>query len=135
MSKIIEIIYKLKSEFPTAILRSMYNKLMLKFVYLGLNHSNTVCKSILLSKLCCLQSTFSSNYRDLSSKYNISHNDWFTDVSHLIRKVRMKFQQNYHSSNKVQSLIELCDIRDGLSTCSTLSYADVCHLIELISLV
>ena len=35
---------------------------MLKFVHLGLNHSNNVCKSILLSKLCCLQSTFASNY-------------------------------------------------------------------------
>ena len=65
---------------------------------------------------------------------NISHNDWFTDVSHLIGKVRMKFQQNSRSSNEVQSLIELCAIRDGLSTCNTLSHADVCHLIELIYL-
>ena len=70
----------------------------------------------------------------LSSKYNISHNYWFTDVSHLIGKVRMKFQQNSRRSNEVQSLIELCAIRDGLSTYNTLSYADVCHLIELISL-
>ena len=36
--------------------------------------------------------------------------------------------------NEVQSLIELCAIRDGLSTCNTLSHADVCHLNELISL-
>ena len=28
--------------------------------------------------------------------------------------------------------IELCAIRDGLSTCNTLSHTDVCHLIELI---
>ena len=107
---------------------------MLKFVHLGLDHSNNICKSILSSKLCCLQSTFASNYRYLSSKYNISHNDWFTDVSHLISKVRMKFQQNSRSSNEVQPLIELCAIRDGLSTCNTLSHADVWHPIELISL-
>ena len=105
---------------------------MLKFVHLGLNHSNNVCKSILLSKLYCLQSTFASNYKYLFSKYNISHNDWFTDVSHLTGKVTMKFQQNSQSRNEAQSLIELCAIRDGFFT--TLSQADVCHLIELISL-
>ena len=60
---------------------------ILKFVYLGLNHSNNVCKSNLLSKLCCLQTTFASNYKYLSFKYNFSHNDWFTDVCHLIGKV------------------------------------------------
>ena len=81
---------------------------MLIFVHLGWNHSNNVCKSILLSKLYCLQSIFASNYRYLSSKYNISHNDWFTGVSHLIGKVRIKFQQNSRSSNEVQSLTELC---------------------------
>ena len=80
---------------------------------MGLNHSNNVCKSIQLSKRCCLQSTFASNYRLLSFKYNISHNDCFTvtDVSHLIGKLRMKFQQNSRSSNEVQSLIELCAIK------------------------
>ena len=87
---------------------------MLKIVYLDLNHSNNVCKSILLSNLCCLQSTFASNYRYLSSKYNISLNDWFTNVIHLICKVGIKFQQNSRSSNEVQSLIELCAIRNGL---------------------
>ena len=66
----------------------------------------------------------------LSSKCNIFHNDWFTDVSHLIGKVRMKFQQNSRISNEVQSLIELCAIRDGLSNCNILTHADVCHLIE-----
>ena len=106
---------------------------LLKFVHLVLNHSDNVCKSILSSKPCCLQSAFESNYKYLSSKYNIFHNDWFTDVSHLIVKVRMKFQQNSWSSNEVQTLSELCAIRDGLSTCNTLSHADVGHLIELIS--
>ena len=77
---------------------------MLKFVHLGLNNSNNVCKSILLSMLYCFQSTFAFIYRYLSSKYNISHNDWFTDVSHLIGKVRMKFQQNSNRSDEVQTI-------------------------------
>ena len=83
---------------------------ILKFVHLGLNDSNNVCKS----KLCCLQSTFTTNCRYLSSKYTISHNDWFSDVSHLIGKVKMKFLQNCRSSNEVQSLIKLCAISQYL---------------------
>ena len=33
-----------------------------------------------------------------------------------------------------QSVIELCEIRDGLSSCEALSNDDVCKLIELICL-
>ena len=46
----------------------------------------------------------------------------------------MKLQQNVQSRNKVQTLVELCAIRDGLSTCNAMSYSDACELINLISL-
>ena len=63
---------------------------MLKFVHLGLNHSNNVCKLILLSKLCSLQFTIASNYRYLSSKYIfLTTTGLQNDVSHLIGKVRI----------------------------------------------
>ena len=109
---------------------------MLKIVYLDLNHSNNVCKSILLSNLSCLQSTFASNYRYLSSKYNISLNDWFTNVIHLIGKVGIKFQQNSRSSNEVQSLIELSAICNGLYIIafSITSMFTVFFLVKLIML-
>ena len=88
---------------------------MLKFVHLGLNHSNNVCKSNVLSKLCCTKSTFASNYSYLTSKYNISH----ITTGLPDGKVRMKFQQNSKNNNEAQTLID----------------KDLCNLIELISLV
>ena len=45
---------------------------MTKFVYTCLNHSNSVCRSLLLSKLDCVRSTFAANFKYLSYKYNIS---------------------------------------------------------------
>ena len=65
-------------------------------------------------------------------KYTIFHNDWFKDECHLIGKVKIKFQQNFQSRNEVQTIIELCVIFDGISTCNALSHADVCKLIERI---
>ena len=63
---------------------------MIKFVHLCLNHSNHVCRLIILSsKLHCIKSTFASNYmyKYLSYRYNISHDDWNKDISHLIIKI------------------------------------------------
>ena len=58
---------------------------IIMLVHLGLNHSNNVCKSILLTKICCII---------------FLKNGWFKDVSHLMR---IKFQQNFRSRNKVQT--------------------------------
>ena len=59
---------------------------MIKFIHLCLNHSNIVCKSIVLSKLYCIKSTFGSNYKYLSCKYGISQDDWYTNLSQLFKK-------------------------------------------------
>ena len=48
---------------------------MTKFVYSCLNHSNSVCRSLLSSKLHCVRSTFAANYKYLSYKYNISQDE------------------------------------------------------------
>ena len=88
----------------------------------------------MLSKLLCKNSTFASNYSYLSCKYNLSHHDWHLDTSHLIGKVRLK---NKHKSCHIgfcQDNIELCEIRDGLALCDTLSNDDVCKLIDIICL-
>ena len=55
-------------------------------------------------------------------------------INHLIGKVKMKFQQDFPSRDTAQTLVELCAIRDGLSTCNALSYSYACELINLISL-
>ena len=89
---------------------------------------------MLSAKLHCIKSTFASNYKYLSYRYNASHDDWYKDISHLIGKVKMKFQKDYQSRYKVQTLVELCAIRDGISTCNAISYSGACDLINLISL-
>ena len=95
---------------------------MIKFVNLCLNYSNHVRKSIILSKRHCIKSTFASNYKYLSYRYNISHDDWDKDISNLFGKVKIKFQQDFQSRNTAQTLVELFAICDGLSTCNALSY-------------
>ena len=45
------------------------------FVYWCLNPSNSVCRSLLSSKLHCVRSTFAANSKCLSYKYNISQNE------------------------------------------------------------
>ena len=109
---------------------------MAKFIHtcMCLNHANDVCKSISLSKLLCKCSTFASNCSYLSCKCNLSHHDWQLDTSHLIGKVRLKNMQKLCHIGSCQDIIELCEIRDGLALCDTLSNDDVCKLINIICL-
>ena len=44
---------------------------MTKFVYSCLNHSNSVCRSLLSSKLHCVRSTCAANFKNLPYKYHI----------------------------------------------------------------
>ena len=107
---------------------------MTKFVYSCLNHSNSVCRSLLSSKLHCVRSTFAANYKYLSYKYNISQDEWFTDLSHLIKKVDIKFHKDFQNQSTVNTIVELCAIRDDVTECGVLSRADACKLNDLISL-
>ena len=66
------------------------------------------------SKLHCTKSTFASNYKYLSYRNTISHDDWYKDISHLLGKMKLKFQQDFQSRDTAQTLVELCAIRDGL---------------------
>ena len=75
-----------------------------------------------------------NNYKYLSYKYNISQDEWFTDLSHLIKKVDIKFQKDFQNQSTVNTIVELCAIRDDVTECGVLSRADACKLIDLISL-
>ena len=66
---------------------------MLKCIHMYLNHRNKVCRSLLLSKVNCKNSKFTSNYHYLSCKNDLSHSDWYIDTSHLLGKVQLKRQQ------------------------------------------
>ena len=105
---------------------------MTKFVYSCLNHSNSVCRSLLSSKLHCVRSTFAANFKYLSYKYNKSQDESFTDLSHLIKKVDIKFHKDFQNQIlTVKTIVELCAIRDDVTECGVLSRADA--LIDLIS--
>ena len=105
---------------------------MTKFVYSCLNHSNSVCRSLLSSKLHCVRSTFAANYKYLS--YKSSQDESFSDLSHLIKKVDIKFHKDFQNRSTVNTIVELCAIRDDVTECGVLSRADACKLIDLISL-
>ena len=45
----------------------------------------------------------------------------------------MKCHEEIQDRNAVQTVVELCAIRDGVAVCDTLSYNDVCNLIDSIS--
>ena len=57
-----------------------------------------------------------------------------TYLSQLFKKVNMKCHEEMQHRNAAQTVVELCAIRDGVADCDTLSYNDVCNLIDLISL-
>ena len=98
---------------------------MIKFIHSYLNHSNIICESIVLSNFYSVNSTVESKYKYLLCKYGISHDDWYTNLSQLVEKVNMKCHEDIQDNNAVLTVVELCD---------TLSYNDVCKLIDLISL-
>ena len=106
----------------------------MKFIHSCLNHSNIVCESIVLSKLYCVKSTFGSNYKYLSFKYRILQDEWYTNLSQLVQKDNIKCHEEIQHRNAAQTVVELWELRDGVAHCDTLSYYDVCNLIELISL-
>ena len=102
---------------------------MIKFIHMCLNHDNDVSRSISLFKLLCKNSSFSSNYNYLSCKYELSNQDWYLDTNHLLGKVRLTCQLNITCSSW-QSVTELCEICDGLSSCDALSNDDVLICLE-----
>ena len=46
----------------------------------------------------------------------------------------MNCHEEIQDNNAVQTVVELCDFSDGVAVCDTLSYNDVCKLIDSISL-
>ena len=75
----------------------LYSCNYLNFIYVLL-----FFRSIISFKLHCIKSTFASNYKYLFYRYNIFHGDWYKDISHLIGKVKLKFQQDFQSRDTAQ---------------------------------
>ena len=98
-----------------------------------LNHHNKVCRSLLLFKVNCETSTFTSKCHYLFCKYELSRSDWYIDTSHLLCKVQLKRQPETKCFSS-RIIIELCEIRDGLASCEKITDSNICKLIDSICL-
>ena len=78
---------------------------MMKFVHSCLNHCNSVCKSLLSTKLHYIKSTFAANYKDLSYKYEICQNDWFMDITFLAAKMKAQFEKETHIIRTAHTIV------------------------------
>ena len=74
-------------------------------------NGNIVCRQILLAKLRCKKSFFAENYRYLSWKYNISDCDWYTNITCLMGKVKIKQKLLYPVSDDASVLHDLYSMR------------------------
>ena len=103
---------------------------MVRFIYNSINHSNKTSSNILRVKLFCVNSTFSANYQYLSFKNGLTEADWYINIDHLMGKVREKMSKLYPKPILCNVLIELCAIRDNITTCDIASITDIFAMIE-----
>ena len=66
---------------------------------------------------------FADNFRYLSFAYQITRQDWNKPYSFLLENV--KFKTPLHVQSTCQTIVELCNIRDGLSFCDRLTYSNI----------
>ena len=88
---------------------------MIRFMYYSINHSNKTS----------FNSTFSANYQYLSFKYGLTAADWYINIDHLMGKVRKKCLYVF-----INVLMELCAIRDNITTCDIASITDIIAMIK-----
>ena len=108
---------------------------MVCFIHNALNHSNKVCRLLLLAKLHSISSTFATNYRHLFYTYELVKTDWHSGLAHLLGKGKIKYQnKNAQNCPANMSIIrELYNIRDGRHiACDIISIAEVCSLLDII---
>ena len=60
------------------------DKRIVCFTHNALNHSNKVCRLLLLAKLHSISSTFATNYHHLCYKYELVQSDWHSGLAHLL---------------------------------------------------
>ena len=103
---------------------------MVRFIYNSINHSNKPSSNILRVKLLCVNSTFSANYQYLSFKYGLTEADGYFNIDHIMGKVSKKMSILYPKSILCNVLLELCAIRDDITTCDIANITDIIATIE-----
>ena len=75
-------------------------------------------------------STLADNYRYLCSKYKYSYNDWYStckDVNSMLNKICVEYTNHDYAS--CQTVLELCNIRHGVSHCDYLNSDEIYNLL------
>ena len=101
-------------------------KIHISFIYNALHHPNELVRLLLHVKLASANSVFAENVRYLSFRYQITREDWNKPHSFLLGKV--KFKTPLHVQFTCQTIVELCNIRDGLSFCDGLTYNNIINI-------
>ena len=102
------------------------------FIYNDLHHHNELVRLLLHVKLASANSVFAANFRYLSFKYQITRGDWNKPHSFLLGKVKLKTP--LHVQSTCQTIVELCNIRDGLSLCDGLTYNNIICILNALCL-
>jgi hypothetical protein len=58
------------------------------------------------------------NYRYLCFKYKLCHADWYISLNHVMSKITNITECDQYV---IQSIIELCEVRDGISKCDVVN--------------
>ena len=82
-------------------------------IYNTVHHPNELVRLLLHVKLAFANSVFAENFRYLSFKYQFTREDWNKPCYFLLGKV--KFKTPLHVQSTCQTIVELCNIRDGLN--------------------
>ena len=97
-----------------------------------MHHPNELVKLLLRVKLVSANSVFAEIVRYLSFKYQITREDWNKPHSFLLGKV--KFKTPRHVQSTCQTIVELCNIHDGLSFCDGLNYSIIICIMNTLCL-
>ena len=63
-------------------------RLVIKYIYNLLHTNNSTIQSIINNKVLLYpRSVLSENYKDLMSKYKVSHPDWILSLIHVLNKI------------------------------------------------
>ena len=81
-------------------------------------------------KLLSVNSTFAANYQYLSYKYGLIEADWFTQLDHLLGKVKQKMVFLHPQPVLCGIIKELCGICDNTSSCDIANNSDIVALIN-----
>ena len=97
-----------------------------------MHHRNELVRLLLHVKLASANSVFAENVRYLSFRYKITRED--LNKPHAVLLGNVFFFTPLHIQSTCQTIVELCNIRDGLSFCDGLNYSNIICILNALCL-